>query len=497
MKWLLVLIYACTSYAEDYVFPPNFQFGVATASYQVEGGWNASGKGENIWDVLTHNRPELIYDQSNGDIACDTYNKAITDVQLLKSLGVDFYRFSFSWSRILPVGTSNKINPDGIRYYNELIDELLKNGIKPFATMFHWDLPQPLQEIGGWPNPVVADLFVDYANVLFEHFGDRVKDWITFNEPAVFCGGGYEDGSKAPAYKGNGFGVYLCAHTVLRAHGKAYRLYESKYKASQGGRVGITLDTYWFEPSSDKPEDIEAGEITIQMNFGWFAHPIYSKEGDYPSVMKERIAEKSSTEGFPRSRLPEFTPEEIEEIRGSSDFFGLNHYTTNKCTPLPAGWGIPPSQWTDIGTMCYYETNWEIGASSWLAVVPWGFRKLLVWIKNEYNNPEVIITENGFSDKGELNDCRRINYYNTYLEELLKAIHEDGCNISGYTAWSFLDNFEWMRGFTEKFGVIYVDFDDPDRSRTPKMSYYVYKNILATKRVDWKFTPDSFNECEF
>ncbi|XP_022915768.2 myrosinase 1-like [Onthophagus taurus] len=495
--YITTLLCACSCYAQEYAFPPNFQFGVATAAYQVEGGWNSSGKGENIWDRLTHTRSELITDGSNGDIACDTYNKAIEDVQLLKSLGVDFYRFSFSWSRILPTGTANKINPDGIRYYNEMIDELLANGIKPFATMYHWDLPQPLQELGGWPNSVIADLFADYANVLYENFGDRIKDWITFNEVGVFCGGGYESASMAPAYNGAGFGVYLCGHTVLRAHGKAYRLYESKYKASQGGRVGITIDSGWYEPASESPVDIEAAETAIQMGFGWFAHPIFSTDGDYPPVMKQRIAQKSAEEGFSRSRLPEFTSEEIAEIRGSSDFFGLNHYTTNRCTIIPDGWGTPPSQWTDAGALCSQDADWEPSASSWLKVVPWGFRKLLVWIKNEYNNPEVVVTENGFSDRGELRDCRRINYYNSYLEQLLKAIHEDGCNVSGYTAWSFMDNFEWMRGFTERFGLYYVDFNDPNRPRTPKMSYYVYKNILATKRVDWKYSPDSFDECEF
>ncbi|RVE43159.1 hypothetical protein evm_012190 [Chilo suppressalis] len=209
-------------------FPSSFMFGVATASYQIEGAWNVSGKGENIWDRYTHTRPERIFDHGTGDVAADSYHQFRQDVRLLKELGVRFYRFSMSWSRILPTGLTNEVNPDGIRYYKELIEELHKNGIEPLVTMYHWDLPQPLQDLGGWTNPVIADYFVDYAKVLLDNFGDRVKFWLTFNEPLSFCHDGY-GGSDAPGDRATGMEDYLCGHTVLRAHAAVYRMFQRDY----------------------------------------------------------------------------------------------------------------------------------------------------------------------------------------------------------------------------------------------------------------------------
>lgn len=246
----------CLAHGSEYKFLDDFIFGVATASYQVEGAWNISGKlnlikfifpfqfslysllgkGENIWDRLTHSNPTYIVDKSNGDIACDTYHNTVKDVQLLKELGVDVYRFSLSWSRILPTGYSYKINPDGLRYYNELIDELVRNNIKPFVTLYHWDLPQPLQELGGWTNRLVVDYFLDYADLVFKNFGDRVEYWITINEPNLICEFGYALGAFAPAYTQEGIADYLCGHNVLLAHAQAYKLYQSKYKAKQNGK---------------------------------------------------------------------------------------------------------------------------------------------------------------------------------------------------------------------------------------------------------------------
>ncbi|KAK9721944.1 Collagen triple helix repeat (20 copies) [Popillia japonica] len=474
-----------------------FWFGVASASYQVEGAWNLSGKGENIWDRLTHSNPDHISDRSNGDVACDAYHKIAEDVRNLKNLGVDVYRFSLSWSRILPTGHSNKINPDGIRYYNELIDELIRNDIKPFVTIYHWDLPQPLQEIGGWPNPLIIDHFVDFADVVFENFGDRVQFWITFNEPTLICLHGYGFGSMAPAYTQQGIVDYLCGHNLILAHAKTYRLYQDKYKKSQNGRVGITCESPWFEPVTpgDSLDELMS-EKSLQTRLGWYTHPIFSEEGDYPQVMRDHIDELSEREGYSKSRLPKFTEEEVQLVKGTSDFFGLNHYTSELCTTMK--WEVVgPSHQLDVGAHCETNPEWETAASFWLKVVPWGLRKLLNWIRDEYNNPEVIITENGFSDLGGLNDCRRINYYNRYLTEVLKAIHDDDCNISGYVAWSYMDNFQWDQGYTERFGMYFVDFEDPSRPRTPKMSSQVYKNIIQSRRIDWDYTPHGFTPCNW
>ncbi|RZC38804.1 Glyco hydro 1 domain containing protein [Asbolus verrucosus] len=369
-------------------FPDNFLFGAATAAYQIEGAWNEDGKGENIWDYFTHTRPYMIITLENGDVACDSYHKYLEDVAMLKNLGVNHYRFSLSWSRILPTGHVNKVNQAGVNYYKNLIAALKENGIEPYVTLYHWDLPQPLQEIGGWPNPLLVDYFADYAKLAFSLFGDEVKNWMTFNEPKQACQSGYGYGINPP-----------------------------------GSRL----------------------------------------------------------EGFLKSRLPEFTPEEIDYIKGTHDFLALNTYTTNLAKNQDFDIGYP--SWdSDSGVSKYVNESWDGAASFWLKVVPWGMRKLLNWVDQTYDHPEIFITENGFSDRGELEDQKRIDYYAEYLSNILQAIHEDGVNVTGYTAWSLMDNFEWNMAYTERFGFYYVDFDSPNRTRTIKKSAEYYKNVIATKR---------------
>lgn len=248
-------------------FPENFLFGTATAAYQIEGGWSDDGKGENIWDHLTHTYPDKIIDYENGDISCDSYHKYLEDVELLKNLNVTHYRFSLSWSRILPTGFINKINQAGVDYYKNLITALKTNGIEPFVTLYHWDLPQPLQDIGGWPNPLLADYFANYARLAFTLFGDQVKNWMTFNEPLQVCQGGYA-GIAAPAVVSDGIGDYLCAHTLLKAHARAYHIYDKEFRASQNGRVSIVIDTSWIEPASDSKQDKKAAERVLQFQYG-------------------------------------------------------------------------------------------------------------------------------------------------------------------------------------------------------------------------------------
>ncbi|RZC38233.1 Glyco hydro 1 domain containing protein, partial [Asbolus verrucosus] len=414
-------------------FPENFLFGAATAAYQIEGAWNDDGKGENIWDRFTHTKPYMIISHANGDIACDSYHKYLEDVAMLKELGVTHYRFSLSWSRILPTGYLNKVNKAGVDYYKNLISALKDNGIEPYVTLYHWDLPQNLQDIGGWPNPVLVDYFADYARLVFTLFGDKVKNWMTFNEPKQTCQMGYGYGGAAPGYIANGIGNYLCAHTVLKAHAKAYHIYDDEFRATQNGRISIVLDTDWFEPASDSEEDKEAAERKRQFEFGWFANPIF--KGNYPQVMIDRIVDRSLKEGFLKSRLPEFTPEEIAYIKGTHDFLAVNSYTTNLvkwCEDYGIGY---PSWDADTSVTKYQNASWDDSASIWLKVVPWGMRKLLNWIDQTYDHPEIIITENGYSDNGELNDQKRIDYYAKYLSNILQAILEDGVNVTGYTAW--------------------------------------------------------------
>ncbi|XP_028157524.1 myrosinase 1-like isoform X2 [Ostrinia furnacalis] len=472
-------------------FPDGFLFGAATASYQIEGGWDADGKTENIWDHMTHNEPCSTDDCLNGDVADNSYNLYKRDVEMARELGLDFYRFSISWARILPTSFPDKINEAGVQYYNNLIDELLKYNIEPVVTIYHWDLPQKLQEMGGWTNSFITDWFADYSRVLFEQFGDRVKYsvyWITINEPREVCYQGYGTNTKAPRLNITGMAEYMCAKNLLVAHAKVYHIYDQEFRATQGGTIGITLSAQWYEPENEN--HAEAAETLLQFEWGEYAHPIFSKTGDFPPVMKEKVAAKSAAQGFPRSRLPEFTAEEIEMVRGSSDFFGLNHYTTYLVYSNESLEYDAPSYYDDIEAKLYHPNHWSGGASVWLKNIPWGFYKLLTKIREDYDNPPVYITENGFSTRGGLDDDDRIIYYRGYLNEMLNAI-EEGSDIRMYTAWSLMDNFEWMRGYTERFGLYEVDYECPERTRTPRKSAFVYKEIVRTRTLDFNYEPDT------
>ncbi|KAK5649855.1 hypothetical protein RI129_000884 [Pyrocoelia pectoralis] len=478
--WIILFAFLSTSSGSH--FPKNFKFGVSTASYQIEGAWNVSGKGENIWDRMTHEHPNWIEDRTNGDVACDSYHQWKTDIELINNLGVDFYRFSLSWSRLLPTGFSNYVNPDGVRYYNGIINELLKNNIEPIITIYHWDLPQPIQNEGGWPNIVTAEYFADYAKVAFELFGDRVKTWITFNEPIEICQNGYGGGGKAPRIFSSGVSDYLCGRTLLMAHAKVFHLYDRHYRHKQQGKIGVTINTGWFEPKSNDPKDVAAAELSLQMMFGWWTNPIFSKTGDYPLLMKDRIANISRAQHFKRSRLPNFNNEEIKFIQGTSDFLGLNHYSTVLASYAPLPNVIPVSFSNDLNVKTEVDPKWIPSAATWIHDVPWGFRKLLNWIKGEYNNPPVFVTENGYPDVGQFNDMERIHYLQGYLDELLKAILVDDCNVYAYSVWSVLDNMEWNRGYTLKFGLYHVNFTDPKRKRSPKSSVQFYKDFIKSSR---------------
>ncbi|KAL4702048.1 hypothetical protein ACJJTC_012496 [Scirpophaga incertulas] len=471
-------------------FPDGFQFGASTAAYQVEGGWSEDGKGLSIWDVATHMQPSPIKDGSSGDIAANSYHLYKRDVEIAKELGLDFYRFSVSWTRILPNGLTNKINKLGIAYYNGLIDELLRNNIKPFLTIYHWDLPYELQKLGGWVNPLVTEWFVDYAKVLFDNFGDRVQLWVTINEPKQICYEGYGDVSKAPFINATGIGEYICAKNVLLAHAKVYHLYNDHYRQLQNGSIGISISCTWFDPASDTFDDQQGARDARRFDWGIYAHPIFSKDGDFPIEVKRNIAYKSAEQGYSKSRLPVLSNSEITFIRGSSDFFGVNTYTSKLAyrdasldEMYPA-----PSYSDDIGVVITKDPSWPQGQSNWLQEVPWGFYKLLMEIKDLYENPLVFITENGWSTAGGLLDDDRVRYYRNYLTALLDALNQ-GCNVKGYTAWSLIDNFEWKQGYTEKFGLYQVDFTSPDLTRRPRKSAYIYKEIIRSKQLDLNFEP--------
>lgn len=432
----------------NYSFPNEFLFGVSTAAFQIEGAWNTDGKAESIWDRLVHTNRSFVRDHSNADIAADSYHFYKRDVELVRELGVNIYRFSISWPRILPTGHSNKVNPLGIQYYHNLIDEMIKYNITPMVTIYHWDLPQSLQEIGGWTNPHIVDFFTDYATVLFNEYGSKVKYWVTFNEPMQTCLEGYGGYYRAPALNRHGIADYLCTHNLLKAHAKVYHKYQEEYKTLYGGKIGMALDSNWAEPKSNTTQDARAAELYLQTHVGWYAHPVYSMEGDYPPDLIRLVDEKSRMQNYTRSRLPKFTPEEVKYIQGTADFFGLNHYTTYLLSMATKEVGAIPSHENDVGIVRVQDSNWPSkSASGWLKVVPFGFRRLLQWITKTYNNIPIIVTENGYADYDGVKDAARVSYYSHYLNALLHAIHEDKSNVIGYFAWSLIDNFEWDDGY--------------------------------------------------
>ncbi|XP_028162180.1 myrosinase 1-like isoform X1 [Ostrinia furnacalis] len=472
-------------------FPDGFLFGVASASYQVEGAWDEDGKSESIWDHDTHKIPSPIDDMSTGDIADDSYHLYKRDVEMVREMGVDFYRISLSWTRIMPTSFPDKINQAGVDYYNNLINELLKHNIKPMITLFHWDMPQKLQEMGGWTNPNIVDWYGDYVRTAYELFGDRVKYWITINEPTQICLYGYGLNLLAPRLNIPGVADYLCSKNLLLAHARAYHIYDEEFRASQGGNISITLSAQWYEPESELYAT--ASREYLQFDSGVYAHPIFSKEGDWPSIVKEKVARKSAEQGFARSRLPDFTPEEIEYVRGTSDFFGLNHYSSyfvNMDEDTINSYAVP-SRADDIGVNVFKLNEWVLSEFSSTDYVPWGFYKLLNYFREEYDNPPIFITENGFGTYYTgLDDDERVTYYRGYIGAVLDAI-DDGTNIIGYTAWCLMDNFEWTKGYTVRYGIYHVDFESPNRTRTPRKSAFVYKEIVRTRSLDIGFEPDT------
>ncbi|XP_057327908.1 myrosinase 1-like [Microplitis mediator] len=473
-------------------FPDDFLFGAATSAYQSEGAWNVSNKGESIWDKLTHEKPYTVKDKTNADTAANSYNSYKTDVDLVKQLGANSYRISLSWPRILPTGFDNYVNEDGIRFYNDLIDEMLKKNITPFITIYHWDLPATLEDLGGWTNPLIVDWFVDYARVVFNAFGTKVKFWATFNEPMFNCYHAY-NGVWAPRKNQSGVGDYLCVHHTLLAHAKTYQLYNENFRETQKGEVSIVLTVFETVPENpNDPEEVKANEFYSKFRNDWMLHPIFSKEGDYSKVMKKKIAKYSSIQGFSRSRLPEFKKDEIDLIKNSADFLALNYYVVLSVTKFK-NLDVKKTISFDADAGAHHHFNapdsaltGHKNACSVKYCHPWGLSKLIRRITRKYDIPKIVIAENGYGDERNVKgskDIDRAEYHYYHLKELLKLIKE-GINIKGYFAWSLFDVFEWERGYTVNYGIYAVNFTDPKRTRTPKdWSPKLLKEIYTTKTI--------------
>ncbi|XP_008213502.1 myrosinase 1 [Nasonia vitripennis] len=459
-------------------FPEGFIIGAASSSYQIEGAWNVDGKAENIWDHFTHFHPDKIADRSNGNVACDSYNKYKEDIAVLKKIGVDHYRFSLSWSRILPTGYTNVVNKAGVKYYHDVLDELEKNGIIPMVTIYHWDHPQRLERLGGWLNEEMALVYSEYARFVFNEYGNRVKIFATFNEPSLVCTMGYKELAFAPNVNITG-GQYLCVQNMLKGNALAYHIYDEEFRARQRGKIGIVFPC--TTPYSNDSADTSSADRAFEFECGWQAHPIFSKTGDYPEIMKKMVAKRSKLQGYYSSRLPTLSKYWIQHIRGTADFFGLNHYTSTVVTPLPRSSEL---SWpNDAGLAYSYDPSWPSTDLFWLKINPKGLADMLRLIKSKYNNPPVYIMENGVVDPNGTDDKLRINYHYSYMKEMLTAMKKDKCNVKAYTVWSLLDSFEWNSGYTVQFGLVDIDFKDPKLTRTPKKSVSWFKRTIAARRL--------------
>ncbi|KAL7192438.1 hypothetical protein ACSBR2_024302 [Camellia fascicularis] len=467
-------------------FPKGFVFGTATSAYQVEGMTNKDGRGPSIWDVFIQT-PGIEANNATGAVSVDQYHRYKEDIDIMNKLNFDAYRFSISWSRIFPNGTG-KVNEKGVAYYNRLINYMLKRGITPYANLNHYDLPQALEErYLGWLSHEVVKDFADYADFCFKTFGDRVKNWMTFNEPRVVAALGYDNGFFAPGRCSKAFGnctagnsatePYIVAHNLILSHAAAVQRYREKYQEKQKGRIGILLDFVWYEPLTRSKADNYAAQRARDFHIGWFIHPI--EYGEYPKTMQEIVGD----------RLPKFTKEEVKMVKGSMDFVGINQYTAyymydaHNAKPKDLSY---QQDWN--ASFAYEKRGVPIGPraySYWLYNVPWGLYKAVTYIKEHYGNPTIILAENGMDDPGTvtlpkgLHDTTRINYYKAYLTQLKKAI-DDGANVVGYFAWSLLDNFEWRLGYTSRFGIVYVDFKT--LKRYPKMSAYWFRQLLRRNK---------------
>eukprot|EP00879_Flechtneria_rotunda_P007225 GHRR01007582.1.p1 GENE.GHRR01007582.1~~GHRR01007582.1.p1 ORF type:complete len:500 (+),score=122.40 GHRR01007582.1:150-1649(+) len=451
-------------------------FGVGSSATQI-GGAAAGGRSPSVWDKFAAESGK-IQDGSSPATATDFYNKYKQDIQLMKTLGVKNFRMSLSWSRLIPRGLKGSaVSEDGVRFYNNVITELKKNGIEPAITLYHWDLPQVLQDkYQGFMDRQFVDDFVYYAKVAFEKFGGRVRKWTTFNEPWVICNNQYGSGDFAPGIAFGDSGKYKCGHNLLLAHAYAVKLYRGSFQGKKGGKIGMALWSEWSEPFTSSEGDKRAAQNKMTIDFGWFADPIHF--GDYPQQVKDRQSP------------PTFTDYEKSILKKSYDYMGLTIYTAKYAKEVPGnpyGWWVST---TDVNGKAVGEQ----AESYWLYNVPWSINKMLNYMRDRYNNPYIWVLENGISEKGEvsrqgnaaLQDSLRVDYFKGYIEEACKAIN-NGVRLTHYFAWSLTDNWEWREGFTTRFGIVRIDFDKPGLPRRIKdsakwLSQYIFK-VSHAKRV--------------
>ncbi len=440
--------------------PSGFLWGAATSSYQIEGAVHADGRGESIWDTFCR-LPGRVVNGGTGDVACDHYHRLDDDLDLMTELGLQAYRFSVAWPRVLPTGTG-AVNEAGLDFYDRLVDGLLARSITPFVTLYHWDLPQTLQDGGGWGHRDTVQAFVDYAAVVAARLGDRVSHWITHNEPWVVSFLGNLEGVHAPGNTELATALTV-AHHVLVSHGQAVPVIRA---AAPGSQVGITLNLGLGRARNDSPADLDAVRALDGYANRWFLDPLYGR--GYPADMVAQFGEA----------MPVVTDADLDDIATPTDFLGVNSYFPAIVRPPteadnPLGFDqLTPDEMTAAG--------YELTAMGW-PIVPEAFGQLLTRVARDYEVPAIYITENGaaFDDElvdGQVDDQRRVDYFRRHLAALHVALDE-GAPVRGYFAWSLMDNFEWAWGYDKRFGIVHVDYDT--LVRTPKASALWLRGTIA------------------
>jgi beta-glucosidase len=437
------------------LFPPDFFWGAAVSAYQVEGAVDADGRGESIWDRFT-TIPGKIEGGETGRVACDSYHRYREDVKLMRELGLNAFRFSIAWPRVLPEGTGSP-NPGGLDFYDRLVDELLAAGIEPFVTLYHWDLPQALEDAGGWPVRDTVEAFAEYVEVVVARLGDRVRYWITQNEPWVIAWLGYGLGEHAPG-RTSERDALAAAHHVLVAHGRAVEILRRDVREP---RVGITIDVVPMYPASDSATDAAAVRQLDGFRNRWLLDPVL--RGEYPPDMVEHFAHA----------LPDVRDGDLEAISAPLDFLGVNYYTRNIVRADP-----------ESGEPVVVEASGAEHTTKGWEVYPDGLTQMLVRLNEDYELPALYVTENGAAypdarDNGSVEDPQRVSYLERHLGAIAAAI-EAGVPLAGYFVWSLLDNFEWAQGYSQRFGIVYVDFDTLER--VPKASYRWYRSFIAAQK---------------
>lgn len=442
-----------------HTFPDGFKWGTATAAYQIEGAFDEDDRGLSIWDTFTH-QPGKIYGGQNGDVACDHYHRMEEDVALMAELGHQIYRFSVSWSRVIPFGTG-AVNEKGLQFYDRLVDTLLKYNIQPAVTLYHWDLPQALQDLGGWANRRTTDAFAEYAKVMYDRLGDRVSRWITLNEPLIFTMMGHRTGVMAPGIRDLGITARSVHHALL-AHGKAVQAFRA---SGVKGEIGITNANTSYEPADDSAKTLKATELARDFDSRLFHGPVFGK--GYPESVIRYYEGKGAP--FP------IEPGDMEIIASATDFLGVNLYSRSRIEPDPDhGLGFRTARPTLPLLPMGYEA------------APHSLGDFLRWVSKEYDRPKIYITENGVNDNAEpvngvIDDHVRMDLLRGFLAGVHGAIR-DGADVRAYYLWSFCDNFEWAFGFSKRFGIVHTDFEN--LKRTPKKSAEMYSEIIRTNGVD-------------